>query len=117
LPSGQIPIHLNLAIMEIEAWFLEELTHFSRIDEKITDTEIIANGFDFNNSLASDLPHPAETLQKIYQSVGKGYSKNKRHVQRTIDALSSEELYVNTRQKAPSLEKFINSLEEGLFSS
>lgn len=118
LPSGSLPVHLHLAIMEIEAWFLEELTHFSRIDNRITDAELIANGFDFNNMYACELPHPAETLNKIYQSAGgKGYGKSKRQVQKTIDVLSYEELYINTRQKAPSLEKFINSLEEGLFST
>jgi len=117
LPIGSLPIHLHLAIMEIEAWFLEETTHFSRIDNKITTAELIANGFDPINTSASNLPHPAETLGKIYQSVGKGYSKSKRQVQRTIDALSYEELYVNTHKKAPSLEKFINSLETGLFST
>ncbi len=116
LSIDTLPVHLHLAVMEIEAWFLEELTHFYRIDEKITDTKIISNGFDFNAIQASELPHPAETLEKIYQSVGKGYSKNKRQLQRTIDALSYEDLYVNTYQKAPSLEKFINSLEKGLFS-
>lgn len=115
LPSPQsIPIHLHLAILEIEAWFLEELTHFSRIDAKITENEIISNGFDFNKLSACDLSHPAETLKKIYQSVGKSYGKNKSHVERTVEALSYEELYINTRQKAPSLDKFINSLEDGL---
>ena len=117
LPTGSVPIHLHLAVMEIEAWFLEEITHFSRIDNKITTAELIANGFDVNNTCACDLPHPAETLGKIYKSVGKGYSKNKRQVQRTIEALSYEELYINTRKKAPSLEKFITSLEAGLFST
>ena len=117
LPAGSLPIHLHLAIMEIEAWFLEEITHFPRVDNKITAAELIANGFDFNNTCACRLPHPAETLGKIYQSVGKGYSKNKRQLQRTIEAISYEELYVNTRQKAPSLDKFITSLEVGLFSA
>jgi len=117
LPTDGLPIHIHLAIMEIEAWFLEETSHFSRIDNKITTAELIANGFDNSIICAYDVPHPAETLSKIYQSVGKGYSKNKRQVQRTIDALSYEELYINTRQKAPSLEKFIISLEEGLFST
>lgn len=117
LPTGNLPIHLHLAIMEIEAWFLEEITHFSRIDNKITSAELIASGFDVNSTCAYDLPHPAETLGKIYNSVGKGYSKNKRQVQRTIKALSYEELYINTCKKAPSLDKFITSLEFGLFST
>jgi hypothetical protein len=115
LPVGSLPIHLHLAVMEIEAWFLEEATHFSRIDSNINETNLLASGFDITNIRAYDLPHPAETLSKIYKTVGKGYTKNRRQVQRTIDALSYEELYVNTRNKAPSLKKFITSLEIGLF--
>lgn len=117
LPVGELPIHLHLAIMEIEAWFLEETTHFERIDNNINKTNLVASGFDVDNIRAHDLAHPAEILGKIYNSVGKGYTKNRRQVQRTIDALSYEELYVNTRNKAPSLNEFIVSLEAGLFST
>lgn len=114
LPAGDTPIHIHLAIMEIEAWFIEETTHFSRIDNGITLATLVDNGFDHNNICASELAHPAETLGNIYKHVGKGYSKNKRQVQRTIDALSYEELYINTRQKSPSLDNYIISLEKGL---
>ncbi len=115
LPNSTTPIHIHLAIMEIEAWFLEETTHFDRIDNNISTNNLIANGFDFSNMRAYDLPHPAETLSNIYRSVGKGYSKNKRQVQRTINALSYEDLYINTTTKSPSLKEFITSLEKGLF--
>ena len=114
LPVGDTPIHIHLAIMEIEAWFIEEITHFSRIDNGITLDALVDNGFDHNNTCASELAHPAETLGNIYKYVGKGYSKNKRQVQRTIDALSYEELYINTRQKSSSLNNYIISLEKGL---
>jgi len=114
IPVGDIPIHIHLAIMEIEAWFIEEITHFSRIDEDITLDTLVDNGFDHSNKCASELTHPAETLGNIYKCVGKGYSKNKRQVQRTVNALSYEELYINTRQKAPSLSNYIISLEKGL---
>lgn len=116
LPKGAVPIHMHLAVMEIEAWFLEETTHFSRIDSAITSNEIIANGFDYQNSRAHELGHPAETLDAIYKSVGKRYSKNKRQIQRTVRKLSYEELYINTRPKAPTLDGFIATLEVGLFS-
>lgn len=120
LPTGNIPIELHLAILETEAWFLEELTHFSRIDKKITTKEIVVNGFDHNNVLAYTLPHPAQTLDKIYKSAGKRYTdndgkKNGKRIKRTVDALSFTELYNKTRHKAPSLDQFITSLEMGIF--
>ena len=113
--DDDLPIHIHLAVLEIEAWFLEELNHFARIDKNISMDDVIAGGFDHTQMRASELSHPTETLRKIYQSVGKGYPKNKKSVQRTIDALDYEELYLNTCKKAPSLEKYIHSLEAGLF--
>jgi hypothetical protein len=116
LPVDNPSIHLHLAIMEIEAWFLEEITHFPRIDEGITETAIIANGFDYKNRRAADLPHPTETLHNIYQCVQLAYKKKDHQLKRTINALSYEKLYIETRHKAPSLDKFITSLENGIFS-
>lgn len=116
LPADTLPIHLHLAVMEIEAWFLEEITHFSRIDNNITAAELAANGFDPTQTRAYDLPHPTDNLRNIYRSVGKGYNKTKLHVERTVNALSYEELFESTQQKAPSLEKFISSLKFGLSS-
>lgn len=115
LTKGNIPIHMHLAIMEIEAWFLEEISHFPSIDKKITITEIIANGFDFKKIRAHDLQQPSVTLDNIYKAVGKRYNKTRKNIQRTVKVLSYEELYINTRLKALSLDKFINSLKMGIF--
>ena len=116
LPVDTLPIHLHLAILETEAWFLEEISHFSRINNGITDAKLIANGFDHVNIRAHSLENPAKTLRKIYKSVGEQYKKNKRSIQRTVNELSYEELYINTRSKAPSLDGFITSLEAGIFN-
>lgn len=115
LPTGFPAIRMHLAILEIEAWFLEELTHFQRIDPNITLSTVIANGFDYLNVRADDLPNPANTLDTIYKSVGKRYTKKTRHIQRTIDALSYEDMYVNVSSKLPAFNNFLLSLEEGMF--
>ncbi len=115
LPTGLPAIHMHLAILEIEAWFLEELTHFQRIDPGITLPAVIANGFDYLNVRADDLPRPANTLDAIYKSGGKRYKKTTRHIQRTVDALSYEDMYVNVSSKLPAFNNFLLSLEEGLF--
>jgi len=121
LPTGVIPIELHLAILETEAWFLEELTHFSRISKSITTKEIVANGFDYSSYPAYTLTHPAQTLDKIYKSAGFSYTDKKgkksgKRIRRTVDALSFSELYGNTRHKAPSLDQFIISLENAIVS-
>lgn len=115
LPTGIPAIRMHLAILEIEAWFLEELTHFERIDPNLTLPIVIANGFDYLNVRAADLPNPAMTLDGIYRVVGKRYKKITRHIQRTVGALSYDEMYINVPSKAPSLNNFISSLEEGIF--
>jgi len=115
LPQGSVPICMHLAIMEIEAWFVEELSHYQRIDPNIDLPKIVAGGFDPANGPACDLPHPALTLDKIYMTVGKRYDKKKSQIQRTVQALSYEELYVNVQTKAPSLAAFLQTLENGLF--
>lgn len=115
LPAGIPAIRMHLAILEIEAWFLEELTHFERIDPNLTLPIVIANGFDYLNVRAADLPNPAMTLDNIYKSVGKRYQKKAKHIQRTVEALSYEDMYENVSSKSPAFNKYLLSLEEGLF--
>ncbi|WP_165385155.1 DUF4276 family protein [Rahnella sp. CFA14(1/10)] len=110
-----LPINLHLAILEIEAWFLEELTHFARIDAGIKLQNIVNAGFDPSSSRAYELDHPADTLHLIYNSVGKAYNKTKKHIQRTVEALSYDSLYVDVRGKSPSLDAFVSSLESAIF--
>lgn len=114
LPKGIIPIEVHLAVMEVEAWFIEEYTHFSRIDEKITDTEINSAGYDKTTMSAEDLRNPAEVLHAIYQTVGKAYRKNNRQISRTISALDFGEILNATRKRAPSLNNAITSIEFAL---
>lgn len=115
LPHDGAPIHLHLAILEVEAWFLEELTHFERIAPNITKADLSASGFDSEKIRAFDLEHPAKVLDDIYKRAGKRYTKQRNRIQRTIDALSYEEVYVKVRPKAPSLDGLIGSLEAGIF--
>lgn len=115
LPEGPIPIHLHLAVMEIEAWFLEEISHFNKIDDRLEIKNLEANGFDPNKIRADQILNPAKTLDDIYKTVEKRYAKNRRQIQRTVDALSYENLYINVRQQSASLNEFINSLEAGIF--
>jgi hypothetical protein len=116
LPIGAVPISIHLAVLEIESWFLEEITHFEKIDPAITQQMIISNGFDFNAIRASNLAHPSRTLDNIYKSVNKRYAKKKSQISRTVKSLSYEEIYVNVRQKDNYLDGFISILEHSLFA-
>ena len=88
LPMTDPPIHLLLAIMEIEAWLLAEHTHFKRISSDLT-LERIQQKLRFNPA-TDDLErrwHPAEDLDRIYKIAGVRYSKGRANLERTLDLL------------------------------
>ena len=115
LPAGNVPITIHLSVLEVEAWFLEEVTHFQKIDPTITDQMIINGGFDHHSIRAISLAHPSKTLDQIYKLVSKRYTKQKNRISRTVRALSYEEIYLNVRQKDTYLDSFIQTLENSLF--
>jgi hypothetical protein len=120
LPSGAVTPNIHLAIMEVEAWFLGEITHFIRIDKTLTVAFIVSNGFDIETQSAESWCHPTAVLDSIYKLgathyLDKNGKKKKRRVAKTIKALSFEELYVNLRFRLPGLNGFITSIENALF--
>ena len=120
LPSGTVNPEVHLAIMEVEAWFLAEATHFSRVHPSLTVQFIVAGGIDVIGIKGDAWGHPAKVLHSIYKLAGLSYmspngKKKKRRVQRTLRALSPEELYVTVRGTMPSFDAFVRSLEAALF--
>ncbi|MDD5227968.1 MAG: hypothetical protein PHN45_06620 [Methylococcales bacterium] len=114
LKTGSIPIRLHLAIMEIEAWFLEEISHFAKIEPTMTPSWLITNGFDYINNRSHSIPNPADTLDLIYAKANKRYTKSNNHRKRTINSLDFSELCSNVRTKSSSLDEFLTSIENGL---
>lgn len=115
LPTGPVPIDLHFAVMEVEAWFLDEITHFERIHADLTVSRLASAGFDVANSQGDTWDHPAETLNAIYQLEGRAWKKTGDHIRRTVQALCMESLYTNARTRSSSLSSFIESLEVALF--
>lgn len=120
-PTGTVPVEIHLAILETEAWFLDEWTHFERIDPALDETTRIAAGFDLRANPGVNWPHPAGTLSAIYKIAKKTYltaqGRRKRafHIDRTVSALDAEELYMNASSRSPSFRSFLTSLENALF--
>ena len=120
LPTGPVMPQMHLAVMEVEAWFLGETTHFARVDQALTLQFIIDNGFDIVGKLADSWQHPAKVLDDIYRLANKEYvdsggQKRKQLVLQTINALSFEELYLNVRQQLTAFDGFLTSIEGALF--
>jgi len=102
-----------LAKMEVEAWFLQETSHYIKIDPSLTE-ENISNASTFNpwKGNAEDSHHPAAALNEIYQLAGMAYKKDKKRVARTIEALDYENLYINLRTSLPYLNKLLTLIDD-----
>ena len=110
--KSDISVKIILAINEIEAWFLAEETHYPVISKKIsfvTANEIA--GIDVSKHSTETIPHPSDTLKRIYMKGGTTYDKSKYKVQRTVDALNYENLYLNVRNRNNSLNEFLTCLD------
>ena len=109
------PVEFILAVMEIEAWFLAETTHFARIAPAITIEAIKTRlGFDPENDDLEQRPAPSDDLRDCYGIGGKQYGKSEAQVQKTINALDYAQIYIEVRKKFRHLERLIHSIEEFL---
>ncbi|OQY60218.1 MAG: hypothetical protein B6245_02485 [Desulfobacteraceae bacterium 4572_88] len=114
-----LPVHIVIAVMEIETWFLAETHHYACIDERLTENMVRSNfntlGFNpYEDDLPSTRPEPAEDLKKLYQFVGKSYSKKEKHRIRTIECLDYAEIYFNLRSKIVKLKEFVSAIDDFL---
>jgi hypothetical protein len=116
IPTKGAKVDQFIAISETEAWFIEEHDHYSKLHADMTVEEIVNRGFDIINVRAHDLVNPADILKKIYAHWGIVYEKKRDQINKTIEVLSPEEIYLNVRGKAPSLDKLITCIEQVLFT-
>ena len=115
-------IEIFLAEMEVEAWFIGEHSHFARLHNDLTIEFIEENGFGITTKPSDTWDHPASVLDSIYKLAKIRYTdnsgkKNKRRVQRTLRAISFNELNTNTRNRIPALNELITGIESALFQT
>lgn len=112
LKTEPVEVVIALAIMEIEAWFISEHTHFARVSRKLTLQRIKeAVGFDPSQGNVELRPHPAEDLHAIYGLAGLGYTKGKANVERTVDALDYARLYLKLGKEIPDLQCVLDCID------
>ena len=114
LPVGAIPIKIHLAVMELEAWFIAEDSHFARIAPKLTPAYIASNGFNLLQVPPQQWAPAASVLDAIYALAGYRYKKTANHVKRTIRALSIPQVFSGVRASVPEFDAFLTSLEDAL---
>ena len=110
-----IVVDFILSIMEVEAWFLAEHSHFPNIDASITVPAIIAAcGFDPVNDDMQLRPTPANDMNNCYVIGGKTYEK--RNALATIEALDYAHIYAGLIDKFPYLKRLCDIIVEFLNS-
>jgi len=112
IKTKPIKVLFALGVMEIEAWFIAEHTHFLRLDSKLTTSYINSHlGFDPSRDDLERLPHPAGSLDAIYHLAGLLYDKNKNIVQRTVDILDYENIYCTLVDQFDDLSALIAAID------
>lgn len=108
--TSLIPVQFILSIMEIEAWFLAETTHYPKIHPSITVQAIRARlGFDPENDDIERRDAPADDLNNCYAIGGKTYLKHKAND--TVQALDYTLIYMELCNKFNYLRQLITSIE------
>ena len=117
LDKAPFPVEICLAVMEIEAWFLNENLHFTNVDKILTATYIKDN-FGFNpetESIELNIRHPSKMLNEIYSAVGKGYKKRQEDMHKMFAKLDYCNIYESLPAKSVSFRNFVASLENKLY--
>lgn len=110
-----IPVEFILAVLEVEAWFLTEATHFSRVDAAITVAAIKeALKFDPENDDMQQRLTPADDLSRCYALGGKTYRKG--DAQATVAALDFSIVYLEAVKKLPPLKRLVDVIDDFLRS-
>jgi len=110
-----IPISINLAVMEIEAWFLAEWHYFDKLDNRLTPDFILEKlGFDLRNIDIEQRLHPSQDLDDIYQLIGGKYDKSEKLSQEIINYLDYEFLYLDLVSRIQQLKSFIGEIDSFL---
>jgi hypothetical protein len=115
LQNKGIPISMNLAVMEVEAWFLAEWNYLAKIDNRLTCDFILQKcGLDLRNIDFEKMAHPSQDLDKIYRLVSRKYDKSEITSQEIINNLDYEFLYLDLVKSVNQLKKFIDEIDSFL---
>lgn len=111
--TSLIPVHFILGVMEIEAWFLAEHSHFERVHDTISIANI-ANTLGFNPAVDDMTARntPAQDLNACYGLVGLFYEKG--GDPKTMAALDYSQIYIELGNRIPSIQLLNTCLDNFL---
>jgi hypothetical protein len=113
LRTQPVSVDFVLGVMEIEAWFLAEHTHFSRIHPRLSASRIaVLHGFDPSVEDMQLRTNPAFDLHNAYSLEGLAYQKKGSQIQRTVEALDYAEMYLEHKTKFPDFAVFMRVIDQ-----
>jgi hypothetical protein len=115
LPATPVKPLLVLAIMEIEAWFIAEDSHFGRLHPSLVPTAVKAQlGYDPTTHDVQLVAVPSNELRSAYSVAGLGYTKSKKHVERTVKVLDYASVYLSLPARLPDLQALVTCIDRFL---
>ncbi len=110
-----VPTKIIVAIMEIEAWFIQEYTHFLKIDGSLTPERIEDEmGFNPESQDTSNIDCPADFLNSVYNLIGRQYKKKEHEIHFVTDNLDYDEIYLNMRTRKPDLDDYLQEIDNAI---
>jgi len=113
VPQKGAHTKILLAVMETEAWFLGEYTHFRKVSGRLSP-EFIQKRLGFNPKTENmeDRDRPAEDLKRIYKLVDHDYTKKRSKLNSIVSKLDFNYFTHVLTRKMRSLGDFVYELEE-----
>ena len=104
------PVDFVLSTMEVEAWFIAEFNHFSKIDASITVEKVYKLlGFHPENDDPSLRDEPADDLRKCYALGGKTYEKSE--AIRTVQSLDYAYVYTGLKDRISAIKRISDHVD------
>lgn len=114
-PSSTVVPVLVLSVMESEAWFIAEYSHFFRMHSLLIPSAVnAALGYDPSTHDVQTVAHPAEDLDRAYRVAGLSYNKSRKHVQRTVQVISYASVYLEVPRRIPDLQTLVDCIDRFL---
>jgi hypothetical protein len=112
VPQKGALTRIHLAVMETEAWFLGEYTHFRRVSKKLTPGFIEHHlGFNPQTGNMEYRDRPAEDLKRVYRLVDQDYTKKRSRLNHIVDKLDFHFFTGRLAGRMNSLGEFVDALD------
>ncbi len=115
LSTDPVRSQVIVAVMEIEAWFVAEDSHFAQIDSRLDAACVRRILTDRGEDVAiENISQPSKTLNAIYSSASRHYTKDRKKISSIVDRLDTARLYLQLSKEIASLQELCRCIDDFL---